>query len=235
MVYGDINMNIVYNVDGKPCVNPAALMANSIRLSNTVVDEASTNSRPTIEDANGDGAPSTDPEIIRCKLYFLIAAHKTVQTGKEFVAVARITRNKENPFVDAQARAYHYIPEGKHRQFNTSTPLTENEMASAVCDDRVFVVHKKVGTSWCVSKPFMPIPRAPAGTYLVYRLKRFDPGLRHLRFEASWDWGDGVIGKASYDFVFLKAQDSCKMKPYTAIQMRLLSELWPEWQDHLEC
>lgn len=233
MVLGDINMNVAEDNDENPCIDPTEIMQYSTGNFNNIGEASGMNDTSpylyqnvsmydTMQQADpimdnnymgfpnpgnigpSYGEPSTIPITIQCKLYFLIAAHKTVQTGKEFVAVARITRGNENPFVDAQGMAYHYIPERKHQQFNTSTPLSERELSGAACDDRAFAVHKAIGTS-C----------APAGTYLIYRLKRSESGIRNLRFEAFWNWGDGFVGKASYDFVFLTARDNCTMKPYS--------------------
>ncbi|KAI0445302.1 hypothetical protein F4803DRAFT_548250 [Xylaria telfairii] len=250
MVHEDINMNVVIDNEETRCIDPNMIMQYGTGINNISGASGTNATSPYIyqgssmygtmqqADAMTNGiymnlpAPSnmgpsyvepyTAPTIIQCKLYFLIAAHKVVQTGKEFVAVARITRGNENPFVDAQGIAYHYIPEKKHPQFNTSTPLSERELSGAACDNRAFAVHKTIGTS-C----------APAGTYLIYRLNRFEPGIRNLRFEAFWNWGDGFVGKASYDFVFLTAHDHYNMKPYTALQKKLLNELWPEWELHI--
>ncbi|KAI8950691.1 hypothetical protein F4801DRAFT_579189 [Xylaria longipes] len=253
MYHRNINMNAVSGDDENPCIDPAllmnyttqhldtigdttgindttpyiyqnVLMYNTTEQQDVIRDDTLMNFQPPLNIGPSNGEPPTDPKIIQCKLFFLIAAHKKVQTGKEFVAVARITRGHENPFVNAQGMAYHYVPEIKHQQFNTSTLLTNKELAEAEYDDRAFAVHKKTGTS-C----------APAGTYMVYRLKRSEPGLKNLRFEAIWDWGDGFIGKASYDFVFLTAHDDCTMKPYTTLQKKLLNELWPEWEKHIDC
>ncbi|KAI1756033.1 hypothetical protein F4782DRAFT_526588 [Xylaria castorea] len=234
MVHGDINMNVARDGDENPCIDPMAIMhydmghseiiSDATKQTNIVVDDTQLDFQPIANVGTSYGGPAPISTIIQCKLFFLIAAHKTVQTGKEFVAVARITRGHENPFVNAQGTAYHYVPEVKHPQFNTSIPLLRKELAEATCDDRAFAVHKTTGTS-C----------APAGTYLVYRLKRSEPGIRNLRFEAIWDWGDGYIGKASYDFVFLTAHDDCIMKPYTTLQKKLLNELWPEWEKYIDC
>ncbi|KAI0452130.1 hypothetical protein F5B21DRAFT_527269 [Xylaria acuta] len=251
MIHGDINMNAARDDDENPCIDPTAIMhyttghfdtiGDATGMNDTspyiyqnvsmyditeqpdvIVDDTQLDFQPHANIGASNDGPSADAKIIRCKLFFLIAAHKTVQTGKEFVAVARITKGYENPFVNAQGKAYHYTPELKHQQFNTSTPLSKNELAGAACDDRAFAVHKRTGTS-C----------APAGTYLVYRLKRSEPGIRNLRFEAIWDWGGGFVGKASYDFVFLTAHDDYIMKPYTALQKKLLNELWPDWKKHI--
>lgn len=142
-----------------------------------------------------------------------------MQTGKEFIAVAWIphggTKRGENRFVNARGKAYHYIPDGRRRQFNTSIPLSGAELAGAVCDDRAFAVHKTTRTS-C----------APAGTYLVYKLKHSEPGKRNLRFEATWDWGHGVTAMASYDFVSLTAQDNCSMMPYSKWTLLVLTNLY---------
>ncbi|KAI0856272.1 hypothetical protein F4860DRAFT_529308 [Xylaria cubensis] len=258
-MYGDINMNVVRDDNENPCVDPTTIM--HMGHSNIISNATSMNTTPYIYqnvsmyDSNNQtdtivdnaqfhfqshphfqpqpiasvgssyySGPSTSPTIIQCKLYFLIAAHKIVQTGKEFVAVARITNGRENPFVNAQGTAYHYTPEVKHQQFNTTIQLTRRELAEAACDDRAFAVHKTTGTS-C----------APAGTYLVYRLRRSESGARNLRFEAIWDWGNGFIGKASYDFVSLTACDDFAVKPYTALQKKLLNELWPGWEMFIDC
>jgi hypothetical protein len=241
MVHNDINMNATGGEDTIPCINPTAIMYNTASRSSACIDDTSPypyqdilmydameqpgvtidditdmGSQPYVKNGTDDGGSPANPKVIRCKLYFLVAAHKIVQTGKEFVAVARIpygkTREEENPFVNAQGKAYHYVPEMRHRQFNTSIPLTATELAGAVCDDQAFVVHKEIGTS-C----------APAGTYLVYRLKRTEPGIRNLRFEATWDWGNGVTGIASYDFVALTAQDGCVSKDYSKINSPIVS------------
>ncbi|KAI1121148.1 hypothetical protein F5Y10DRAFT_272354 [Nemania abortiva] len=250
MVYEDINMNATRGDDATSCINPAEIMYNTSTRSNSIKDNSTSlcnqgvllynapgqsnanthdkdiEDQPDIEDGMEYGVPSAGPAMIRCKLFFLVAAHKTVQTGKEFVAVARIpkARHEENPFVKAQGKAYHYIPEAKHRQFNTSIPLTAGELAGAAYNDEAFVVHKAAGSS-C----------APAGTYLVYRLKRTEPGTRNLRFEATWELGNGIMGTASYDFVALKAEDDHVMKQYTPVQKKLLSDLWPEWENYIEC
>ncbi|TRX93376.1 hypothetical protein FHL15_005651 [Xylaria flabelliformis] len=232
-MHGDINMNVVRDDNENPCVDPTAIMNYTMGHSN-IIGNATTNYTPyiyqnelmydttdqtdTIVDntqlhlqpqpfANVGSSyysgPSASPTIIQCKLYFLIAAHKNVQTGKEFVAVARITNGQENPFVNARGTAFHYSAEVRHQQFNTVIPLSQKELTGAVCDDRAFAVHKTTGTS-C----------APAGTYLVYRLRRSESGTRNLRFEAIWDWGNGFVGKASYDFVSLTAYDDFVMKSY---------------------
>lgn len=124
------------------------------------------------------------------------------------------TEKWENRFVSAYGKAYHYIPDGRCRQFNTSIPLSEAELAGAICEDQVFSVHKVMGTS-C----------APAGTYLVYILKRTEPGTRNLKFEATWDWGDGITATASYDFVALTAQDSYSVRPYSKWTLLVSTEL----------
>ncbi|KAI0101685.1 hypothetical protein GGR51DRAFT_574512 [Nemania sp. FL0031] len=257
MVQGDINMNASRSRDVTPCVNPAEIMydtaersnptmnrnnaymndinpyprdvllSNAMGQPNTTEDKGTMN-QPGVEDNTEDGGPSPDPKVIRRKLFFLVAAHKTVQTGKEFVAVARIPYDKnkddEKLFANVQAIAYHYIPEGRHQQFNTSAPLTTGELAGAACNDQAFAVHKTMGSS-C----------APAGTYLIYRLKRTDPGIRNLRFEATWDCSNGTTGTASYDFIALKAEDDYIMKTYTKAQKKLLGELWPEWEAFVGC
>ncbi|KAI1159269.1 hypothetical protein F5B18DRAFT_666875 [Nemania serpens] len=257
MVHEDINMNAAREDGTNPCINPTTIMYNTSARSGSItrgnhdmngtspyhypdmifgsipeqpeafIDDYNTNYQPEAEGSTHDSRPSNTPNTIRRKLYFLVAAHKTVQTCKEFVAVARIPHSKtkrgEIRFVNAQGKAYHYIPDGRCRQFNTSIPLSEAELAGAICDDRAFAVHKATGTS-C----------APAGTYLVYRLTRTEPGTRNLRFEATWDWGDGITATASYDFVALTAHDSRGMRPYTSVQKRLLSDLWPAWEDYIE-
>ncbi|KAI1735512.1 hypothetical protein F4680DRAFT_452980 [Xylaria scruposa] len=253
-MYGDINMNVIGDDNQNPCVDPTAIMQYTMGTSNIIGDPASMNDTPYIyEDVlmydtteqtstivdntqfhfqpipdvgtSYYSGPPISPTVIQYKLHFLLAVRKNVQTGKEFVAVARITNGKkENPFVNAQGTAYHYIPTVKHQQFNTSSPLSQKELAEATCEDRVFAVHKTIGTS-C----------APAGTYMIYRLKCSESGTRNLRFEAIWDWGNGFVGRASYDFISLTAHDDCVMKPYTALQMKLLNELWPEWEMHLNC
>ncbi|KAI1118588.1 hypothetical protein F5Y14DRAFT_446950 [Nemania sp. NC0429] len=225
MVHEDINMNAARNDEASSCVNPTTLMYTTAAppVSNLGGQH---NMNGTEDNTHHSGLYNT-PITIRCKLYFIVAAHKIVQTGKVFVAVARIphggTSGGDNRFVNAQGKAYHYIPDRRRRQFNTSIPLSEVELAGASCDDRAFAVHKTTGTS-C----------APAGTYLVYLLRRAESGTRNLRFEATWDWGGGVTAQASYDFVSLTAQDGYNTKPYTSAQQRLLSEVWPEWKDHVE-
>ncbi|KAI0408821.1 hypothetical protein F4802DRAFT_593693 [Xylaria palmicola] len=239
MVQGDINMNAACNNHVSPCIDPSLIMRNPTEHLDAATYDTDVNGadlydyqgapvydeteQPVANHGLNESEPSTGAKIIRAKLYFLIAAHKAVQTGKGFIAVARITKDHQNPFVDAQGVAYHYIPDTKHQQFNTSTPLSKTELASAVCDDRAFTVLKTTGTS-C----------APAGTYLVYRLKRLEPGTRNVRFEASWDWGDGTIGQAAYDFVYLTAQHDIGMKSYTSLQKKLLGEIWPEWESYLD-
>ncbi|KAI0479776.1 hypothetical protein F4859DRAFT_529932 [Xylaria cf. heliscus] len=246
-------MNAARDHDEDPCINPTAIMHYSTGYSDAIDDfygkdnrtpyiyrnvsmcgaaeqannikhDTHLNLKPLVPIHTSNGEPSRDRQIIQCKLFFLIAAHKTVQTGKQFVAVARITKGRESPFVNAQGKTYFYIPETKHQQFNTSTPLSDRELAGAICDERAFVIHKTTGTS-C----------APAGTYLVYRLNCSVPGVRNLRFEAFWDWGNGFTGKAAYDFVSLTAHDDCIMKPYTTLQKKLLNELWPGWERYMNC
>ncbi|KAI0865052.1 hypothetical protein F4860DRAFT_343625 [Xylaria cubensis] len=128
------------------------------------------------------------------------------QQQRPLSPVARITNGHENPFVNAQGTANHYTPEVKHQQFNTAIPLTRRELAEATSDHRAFAVHKTTGTS-C----------DPAGTYLVYRLRHSESGTRNLNFEAIWDWGNGFVGKASYDFVSLTACDDYAIKSYATI------------------
>ncbi|KAJ8133482.1 hypothetical protein O1611_g134 [Lasiodiplodia mahajangana] len=248
-------MNASRGNDATPCIDPAEIMYDTAARSNpamnrTYVDstipyprsvllsnaaeqlntakDTDTNNQPGVEDSTEVGGSSAAPKVIRRKLFFLVAAHKTVQTGKDFVAVARIpcdkAENDETAFVNVQAIAYHYVPEVKHQQFNTSMPLTARELAGAARNDQAFAVHKTMGSS-C----------APAGIYLVYRLKRTDPGTRNLRFEATWDSANGTTGKASYDFIALKAEDDYSMKKYTQVQKKLLGELWPEWKKYIEC
>ncbi|KAI1151016.1 hypothetical protein F4825DRAFT_451954 [Nemania diffusa] len=246
MVYADINMNAARWADDTPCINPAVIMYNTAKSSNALtksasgdgtgpdlhqdllMDDAIEQPDDTIDDTMDDGGPPTNPEVIRCKLSFAIAAHKTVPTGKEFVAVARIPYNQtiqqENPFVNAQGKAYHYDPEIRRPRFNTSITLTPNELANAACNDQSFVVHVTNGTSF-----------APAGNYLIYRLKRSGPGTRNLRFEATWDSGKGVTGTASYDLKSMVAHDDCEVTAYTWNQKILLDTLWPEWTNYIEC
>ncbi|KAJ8124095.1 hypothetical protein ONZ43_g100 [Nemania bipapillata] len=214
--------------NARPCLHQDMSMHDVMGKLGVAMDDPATDNQPFAENGAGNSKPLADPKVIRRKLYFLVAAHKTVEVGKEFVAVARITHSKtreeRNMFVNAHARAYHYTPEMSHRQFNTSTPLTPGELAGATCNDQAFVVHKAVGTSG-----------APAGTYLVYRLKRTEPGTRNLRFEATWDWGNGITGTASYDFVALTARDDYISREYTPGQRNLLNILWPEWENYTEC
>ncbi|KAI0206097.1 hypothetical protein F4808DRAFT_408880 [Astrocystis sublimbata] len=164
------------------------------------------------------------PRVIQCKLYFLLASHKKVQTGKEWLAIARVLWDEKTIFVNARGVAFHYIPEFKRYQFNTTEPLSPMEVMGAQRDDRAITVHKKMGHS-C----------APAGTYVIFRLNRRDPGKRNLRFEVLWEWGPNIVGRASYNFVFLEAYEKYDMKPYTPFQTNLLDDLWPEWRKHVDC
>ncbi|KAI3325816.1 hypothetical protein HD806DRAFT_521310 [Xylariaceae sp. AK1471] len=176
--------------------------------------------------------PTTPPkaDVEWHDLYMIIPPPTTVWTGQYFFVVALILpkasrMNEDSPYIVYEGtagcpEAIHYRETQPTRQLNTTMSLVKKQITE----------EREVG--FLCQKPQLDSP-CEAGTYVVYKLKRDQPGEQHLRLQVYWDLHGGRQGHAYYNAGIVNALDaggkSYDPVPVNKTAKGVLLKLCPYW------
>ncbi|KAI8625672.1 hypothetical protein F5Y19DRAFT_240858 [Xylariaceae sp. FL1651] len=160
------------------------------------------------------------------QLEIVVPPPTVVSRGQNFIAVARIIGFTEQIYpVKPEGLAIHSrVITDRNGIGNCLLPQPSIERRESNADfDLATVVKKEEAGMY-----------GPAGTYLVYKLRRDNFGKRSLRLEARWSYGHGEDRRAYYEVGIIDAQQMGPPAWISDWHAAIMDDLFPLWRDMIK-